>query len=460
MLDLIHQSARALAEAIRDKKVSSLEVVTACIARIQAVNPSLNAVVQTTFEQAIDQAQQADADLSRGVIQGPLHGVPMTIKDSLDTAGVITTAGTKGRANYIPDEDATVVARLRAAGAILVGKTNTPELTLAALTDNYVYGRTNNPYDLARTPGGSSGGAAAIIATGGIPFDIGSDTGGSIRLPSHCCGIAGIKPTAGRVPRTGHIISYDSGFLEPLTHIGPLARYVQDLVHILSIISGADWNDPAVAPVPLGDPMDVPLQQLRVAYYSDNGISAPTGDTKQAIEHAVDVLSADQITLVEDRPPDIEQALTLFDSLNLADGGESFHEILRRSGTELGEIHPSLDWMEAGQLLPTLEFADLIAEWNLYRSRMLAFLKGYDAILCPVSASPAPRHEDAVGLDYSYTCAFNLTGWPSAVVRSGTSTAGLPIGVQIVAPPWREDIALALAEQIEKGLGGWQPPSI
>jgi amidase len=204
-------------------------------------------VVQKRFEVALDEARRADDQLMRGEIRGPLHGVPMTIKDSLDTAGVVTTAGTKGRAAYIPNQDATVVARLRDAGAILLGKTNTPELTATGITDNYVYGRTNNPYDVTRTAGGSSGGAAAIIATGGVPFDIGSDTGGSIRMPSHYCGIAGIKPTAGRVPRTGHILSFDIGHIDLLTHIGPLARYVEDLVLLLPIISGVDWYDPSIA---------------------------------------------------------------------------------------------------------------------------------------------------------------------------------------------------------------------
>ena len=198
---------RALAASLRRGDVSSETVVGAFLDRIAEVNPKLNAVVQLRAEAALEEARAADR-VPAGE-RGPLHGVPMTIKDSLDTAGLVTTGGTKGRASFVPSADATVVRRLRAAGAIILGKTNTPDLTLSYETSNLVYGRTNNPFDASRTSGGSSGGAAAIVAAGGSPMEIGSDTGGSIRLPAHCCGIAGIKPTAGRVPRTGHIIDYE-----------------------------------------------------------------------------------------------------------------------------------------------------------------------------------------------------------------------------------------------------------
>jgi amidase len=291
MRELIYASATELAEAIRVKEVSSLEVVNAYLKRIEAVNPRLNAVVQVTADAARDKARAADTALARGDIWGPLHGVPMTIKDSLDTAGVISTGGTQGRQSFIPTQDATVVARLRAAGAILLGKTNTPELTLSIETDNLVYGRTNNPYDTSCTPGGSSGGAAAIVAAGGSPLDMGSDTGGSIRQPAHFCGITGIKPTSGRVPRTGHIISFDMGAMDMMTQIGPVARFVEDLILTLPIIAGVDWRDPAVVPMPLGDPAAVELNSLRVAFYTDNGVAAPTPETVDVVRNAATVLS-------------------------------------------------------------------------------------------------------------------------------------------------------------------------
>ena len=216
----------------------------------------------------------------------------MTLKDSLDTEGVVTTYATLGRRTFVPERDSTVAARLRSAGAILLGKTNTPEFTLAGESDNLVYGRTNNPYGLDRTPGGSSGGAGAIVAAGGSAFDIGSDTGGSIRLPAHFNGIAGIKPNSGRVPRTGHAVPYGMGATDAYTQNGPMARYVEDLALTLPIISGSDWEDPAIVPMPLGDPTDVDLGSLRVAFYtSSEGFKAPTQETIDAVESAIKVVS-------------------------------------------------------------------------------------------------------------------------------------------------------------------------
>ena len=223
MDEINYASAKTIAQAIRDKEVSAVEVVEAHLQRIDEVNPKLNAVVHLAADRALSEAREADAATARGESKGPLHGVPMTVKDSHDAEGLVSTGGTKGRENFVPDRDATTVARMRAAGAIVLGKTNTPELTLAFETDNLIYGRTNNPYGLDRTPGGSSGGAGAIIASGGSPLDLGTDTGGSVRVPAGFCGIAGLKPTSGRVPRTGHIISH-SGVLVLPNRMAPAAR--------------------------------------------------------------------------------------------------------------------------------------------------------------------------------------------------------------------------------------------
>jgi len=463
MDELIYASATAMAQAIRDRRVSATEVVEAHLQRIEAVNPALNAVVQVAGARARLEALAADQALARGELRGPLHGVPMTIKDSLDTAGVISTGGTKGRATLVPGQDATVVARLRAAGAILLGKTNTPELTLSGETDNLVYGRTNNPYDPARTPGGSSGGAGAIIATGGSPLDIGSDTGGSIRLPAHFCGIAGLKPTSGRVPRTGHIVPFAMGAVDALTQLGPMARYVADLSLILPIIAGVDWRDPAIVPMPLGDPKTVSIAGLRVAMYTDNGIMAPTPATAAAVRAAAAALVEAGARVEEDRPAMLERTVDLANNLSGGDGRAWVRRLLQRASTT--EIHPLLrQRFDEAKAVEVAEFTAGLEEVDRFRSGMLTFMEQYDVILSPTCAYPAPPHgqlmTDAMRKGTSYTSTYNLTGWPGAVVRGGTSPEGLPIGVQVVARPWREDVALAVAQHLETALGGWQRPSL
>lgn len=463
MEELIYASAATIARAIRDKRVSAVEMVEAYLERMAAVHPALNAVVCLAAERARAEARAADQALLLGGPRGPLHGVPMTIKDSLDTAEIVSTGGTQGRTAFVPAQDATVVARLRVAGAILLGKTNTPELTLAGETDNLVYGRTNNPYNLARTPGGSSGGAGAILAAGGTAFDIGSDTGGSIRLPAHFNGIAGIKPTSGRVPRTGHVVPYAMGAVDALTQLGPMARYVEDLALLLPIIAGEDGIDPAIVPMPLGDPRAVSLKGLRVAMHTDNGIMAATPETVAAVQRAATALAEAGALIQEDRPAVLVRAADLATNLSGSDGRAWVRRLLRQAGTT--DIHPWLQQrLEEAKPLGVGEFTALLEEVDQFRSAMLTFMQRYDVILCPVCAFPAPPHGTTMAEDmrkgFSYTGAFNLTGWPGAVVRGGTSPEGLPIGVQVVARPWREDVALAAVQHLETTLGGWQRPPL
>jgi len=461
---LICASATELARAIRAREVSSKEVVDAYLQRIEEVNPKLNAVVQLTADAARTQAREADAALTRGQIKGPLHGVPMTIKDNIETAGVICTGGTKGRASFAPKHDATVVARMRAAGAIMLGKTNLPEFGLAFETDNLVYGRTNNPYDFSCTPGGSSGGEAAIIAAGGSPLGLGNDMGGSIRLPAHFCGITGIKPSTGRVPRTGHF-PWPGNWLDMLWQPGPMARFVEDLILTLPIIVGVDWHDPTVVPMPLGDPKKVDLGSLRVAFHADNGILSPTPETVEVVRKTVKVLSDAGVTVEEDRPEGIEQSYEIFFGLLAADGGAGVQMLLQM--VETIEVHPwtqQLLEFSRANTMTSAEFDGLMLKWALFNSSMLSFMEKYDVIICPVCAYPALPHGATLALDklpgISYTMTYNLTGWPSVVVRGGTSPEGLPIGVQVVARPWREDVALAVAQHIETVLGGWQCPQL
>jgi amidase len=456
---LHYASVCDVAAAIRRRELSSEDVVRVCLERIETVNGVLNAVVALDAERALDRAREADAATARGECWGPLHGVPMTIKDSLDTAGLVTTGGTTGRRAFVPATDATVVARLRRAGAVLLGKTNTPEFTLSFETDNRVYGRTSNPYDPARTSGGSSGGAGAIVAAGGAPFDIGSDYGGSVRVPAHSCGIAGIKPTSGRVPRTGHVLPF-GGLQDWFQQIGPLARYVDDLALLLPLIAGPDHVDPAIVPMPWHDPHDVDLAALKIALHTDNGVATPTAETRAAVEAAASVMAPAVLGVETARPAGIEEGFEIALTLMMCDGGAAVRRLLREAGTT---DHTLQAFTESSPL--SAEALDaLIARWYAFRSRMHTFMADFDAIICPVNANPALPHGSIAGPNalaaYSYTATYNATGWPAAVVRAGTSPDGLPIGVQIVARPGREDVALALARIVETGLGGFRAPAM
>ena len=269
-LTLPRNPPRTLAAAIQNKAVSVKEVVQAHIDQIAAVNPAINAVVQSTASEALAQAEAADAALANGQKVGPLHGVPFTVKDNIETEGVICGCGTTGLAQNLPTEDAIVVSRIRAAGGILLGKTNLPEVGLGYETDNLLYGRTNNPYDLSRTSGGSSGGEAALIAAGGSPLGLATDGGGSARWPAHCCGIAGIKPTTGRTAKIGHVPP-PGGVINPFWQMSVMARSASDLSLALPLICGPDPRDPSSVLIPFPQLGKVALKNLRVAVFVDNG---------------------------------------------------------------------------------------------------------------------------------------------------------------------------------------------
>jgi amidase len=459
MVDYLYRSACWQAEAIRRGELSSQELVRSSLERIEAVNPRLNAVVQVTADHAMEEARQADEMRKRGKLRGPLHGVPMTIKDSLDTAGVITTWGTTGQRRRIPIEDATVVSRLKEAGAILLGKTNTPELTLSFATENRVYGRTNNPHDIDRSPGGSSGGAAAIVASGGSSLDIGSDTGGSIRLPAHFCGVSGIRPTSGRVPRTGHAIP-PGGLLDTLTQLGPLARYVEDLELVLSIIAGPDGKDSWIQPMPLEGMEGVRLAGRRAAFFVDNGFSLPSADVIQAVLEVASLLSDAGVAVEECRPPAAEESFKVFNGLLTSWAFPWARRLLARAGTPASEV--CIEGLNEVRVVGWDDLIGYIDRWESLRTQMLDFFASYDLILSPVCAFPAYLHgthsDDDKG--FSYTTAISLTGWPVVVVPVGRTQEDLPVGVQIIARPWREEMALAAASQVEGAIGGWRRPPL
>ena len=462
MNPLLFQSASSLARQIRNETITSTELIEASITRIKAINPSINAVVQLVEERALDEAKERDNELKLGIIKGPLHGVPISLKDSIDTQGIITTGGTQGRKNHIPTHDAPVANRLRAAGAVLIAKTNTPELTLSGETCNDIYGRTRNPYDLNLSPGGSSGGSAALIASGGSALELGSDTGGSIREPAHFCGIAGLKPTQGRVPRTGHIIPWGLGALDSLTQIGPMARYVEDLALALPIISGMDWQDPSVVPMPTFNGSEVDLSQCRVAMFCHNSVVKTDNEISMVIKQVADSLSNEGCRVIETLPDAIPEAIECLIALreNLS------HSITQRLLDNYGTTKPGayLDYCFKTNLPQTATINNqLLERIDKVKSQILQFMSNYDAILCPPSHTLARVHDASLDdelSDWSYVTLFNLLGYPAATVRAGISQSGLPIGVQIAAAPWREDIALALAEKIELMHGGFKPPII
>src|SRR5918997_1342263 len=385
MEEILAASALTLGRAIRARQGSSTEVVAAYLRRIDQVNPAINAVVQRDDERARAEANAADEAVARGVTRGPFQGVPFTAIDIFDVAGVVSAAGLTERASYVPERDAVVVARMRGAGAILLGKTNCPPGGTGVVTENAVYGATRNPYDLDRSPSGSSGGEAAAIAAGASPLGLGSDSGGSIRTPAHYCGIAALRPTVGRVPNTG-AFELPGGLSDPRSQIGPMSRWVEDLGPVLAIVAGNDWRDSGVIPMRLGDPTSVELRGLRVACYADDGMAPPTPETSQAIQDAARALTDAGAVVEQTRPPELDRVW----------------DITMRY------------WRSAELTGPEIE--RLMRDWGEFRTTMLGFVERYDLILCPVADEPPlPLGTEGNGI---YCLPYSLTGYPCAVMRA------------------------------------------
>ena len=455
-------SAREQARLVREGVISSRELIAAHLDRIADVNPVLHAAVEAQAERALADAAAADRELAAGSLRGPLHGVPFSIKDSIEQAGARCTAGTWGRRNAAPSTaDATLVRRLRDAGAIPIARTNLPDLLFAFESSNLLFGQTRNPYGLARTPGGSSGGEAALLAACGSALGLGSDAAGSVRLPAAFCGIAGIKPTSGRLPRTGHFPPA-GGWIETLWQIGPMARRVEDLIEVMRVLTGPDGIDPTVPDVPFRDPLLATLADLRVAVFTDNGIAAADAEVSGVVRAAAAALASAVRSMEEARPACLAEAYDLEMKLIGPDGGDGLRAYLRQLGSS--EVHPLLTgWLDKLEPYRT-DLAGLAGYWaelDAYRAEMTRFLRGYDAILCPAYIHAALPHGESIRDDnfrgFSHTMAFNVAGWPGVVVRCGESSAGLPIAVQVVAAPWREDIALRVALWLEEAFGGWKP---
>ena len=467
-------SAREIAAQIRSKEVSPVEVARAHLDRIERLNPKLNAFVDYQPEVVLAQARDAEKAILRRDKDkddlGPLHGVPVSIKSAVDVAGHRCEAGTRLRAGHIAAEDAPLVARLRAAGAVILGVTNTPELLMAWETDNLLYGRTNNPWDLTRTAGGSSGGEAAAIAAGLSAAGVGSDGGGSIRVPAHFCGICGLKPTPGRIPSTGHFPK-SGGPFALLGVVGPMARTIEDVAMLFEAMAGGDDGDPCAAPVEVREIDEAEVRAINIGFFEDDGRTPVTEETRLAVKRAASLLSHCGFCVEPFRPEGLEEARQRWWEFFGTAGGMILGPMLRGHEDELSPILREFRaWTSAA---PAHTGESLLAAWlgrDAVREKILLQMRKYPVLICPTAAIPAFRHGERQWqvegrtvqyLDaWSYCEWFNLLGFPAAVVPMGHSQEGLPIGVQIVGRPWEEEVVLAVAAQLEQERGSWLAPPV
>ena len=459
MGDLTFLSAVRMAQQVRERQISPVELADAHLAKIERLNPKLNAFVHVDTERVRGEARDAEAAVTSGKTLGPLHGVLISIKSSLDVAGLRCEAGTRLRAGYIATEDAPLVARLRNAGAIVLGVTNTPELLMAWETDNLMYGRTNSPWDLARTPGGSSGGEAAAIAAGMSAGGVGSDGGGSIRVPAHFSGICGLKPTPGRVPATGHFPAAGGPFAL-IGVVGPMARTVADVKALFDVMQGPDDGDTCAAPVALRWPSGDEVRKLRIGYFEDDGRTPVSAETRAAVKSAAEALRGAGFEVDAFHPEGLEEARQLWKKFFVKVAGMLIGPMFLGRERDLSPVLKQfLDWSAAE---PPLTGETLLEAWigrDISRAKFLAQMRKYPILLCPAAAIPAFRHgqrswtiegKTVNYLDaWSYAEWFNLLGNPAAVIPVSQSLEGLPIGVQIVGRPWEEEQVLAVASVLE-----------
>ena len=453
--ELFHADATELASRIRRKEVSSVEVLNAHLERIESVNPKINAIVTMT-EDALDNAKSADAAVMRGDTLGPIHGVPFTIKDGVDTAGLLTTRGSKLFKDRVPDADAPVVSRLKGAGGVLVGKTNMPEFALWGETDNDVFGRTFNPYDFERTAGGSSGGESAALAAGLSPLGIGSDVGGSIRQPASFTGVVGLKATHGRIPLTGHWPDVMLRFM----HVGPMARTVRDIALGLSIVAGPDGADSYAVPVPAPtlEELSVPLKSLRVGWNSGSSFGRVKPEVARAVARAATALAEAGCDVEEVSLPVLESKDLLNISLttSYSEGNHFVRAVVAGREDELSpNIKGSLD-----KPTPTLrEYLEVRAACDDIKQGFAAYFGNYHLLLCPtvlVTAFPHGVEELPVAGKtvlvrevMNTTRVFDWTGSPAVSVPFAWSGKGMPIGMQIVGRHLDEATVLSAAAALE-----------
>jgi amidase len=482
MTDLAYRSASELAAQLRDRKLSSRELVDHLLARIDRLGSRVNAVVTLDAASARRRADEADAALARGESWGPLHGIPMTVKDVFETAGLRTTAGSRRYAEHVPESDAVAVQRLRDAGAIVFGKTNTPSLAMDWQTFNAVFGTTRNPWDAARTPGGSSGGSAAALAAGFSPLELGSDIGGSIRVPSHFCGTFGHKPSWGIVPARGHIPGRPGWLVEDdVNVVGPMARAADDLELLLGIIAGPAADAARAWRLELPPPRRERLRDYRVAAWLDDASCPVDAAVRERLEAAVEGLRSEGVRVDERARPavDLASSLRIYRRLVAPITAAAVEPEARE---RLASAAAALPADATGEMIEMVRFsAESHVDWleahqerESLRARWAAFFREWDLLLCPVAPVTAFPHDQREplpvrrlrvnGADRPYS---DLWPWmgaigaallPATVAPVGRTPEGLPVGIQIVAPHLEDRSSLDFARRLADALGGFEIP--
>ncbi len=465
MSELVMEPAIRLLEMLRARDVSVMELAEAYIAQIERLNPQLNAFADFDAERV--RAQALGMDAIAAAARGPLHGLPVTVKASIATAGYKCEIGSLNHKDEVPRVDAVVVGRLRAAGALILGTTNCPEFLMAYETDNRLYGRTRNPWDLERTPGGSSGGESAAIAAGMSAAGLGSDSGGSVRVPAHFTGICSLKPTPGRIPGRGHLPPCVGPFAT-LGAIGPMARTMADVELMFRTLSGQDDADPSSPPVALRERSLSELRKNRIGFFEDDGLTPVTAETRIAVRKAAAVLREAGFCVEPFQPRTLEQLRKLWWTF-FVQCGAMFYEPEVRSGRE--NLSPIFrEFLEIAERTGPLSSTDLLNAWaemDLLRAKTLEEMREYPVLLCPVASVPAWKHGerkwtiDRQTVEYldavKYTQWFNTLGAPAAVVPVGHSAEGLPIGLQIAARPFEDEVALGVAGIVDRAFGFLAP---
>ena len=462
MMDLVLESAVRQLELLEAGEISVKELAEAHIRQIERLNPALNAFADFDAERVRARARKHDA--WRGTRERrPLFGLPVTVKSSIATRGLKCEIGSLLNKDEIPSEDAVVVARMRAAGALILGTTNCPEFLMAYETDNLLHGRTTNPWDLTRSPGGSSGGEAAAIAAGMSAAGLGSDSGGSVRVPAHFTGICSLKPTPGRIPGRGHLPPCVGPF-QILGAIGPMARTIADVALLFRLLSGQDLADPAGARVELREPGLDELRANRIGYFEDDGLVPVTAETRAAVQAAGSALREAGFNVEPFRPRTLDALRKLWRTFFVQCGAMFYAPGIAGREDELSPIFKEFLGVAAGA--PQLTAAELLNAWaglDLLRAKALEEMKKFPVLLCPVASVPAFKHGerawDVEGQTVEYLDAWRYSQWfnvlacPAVVVPVGRSQEGLPIGVQIVARPFEDEIALGIAGILDAGFG-------